>query len=78
MGKFGIAKKGLGLLGKRIKRPGMSKEDKIKTGAVAATGAAITGLGVLKAKSIVDQDYGKVKNHFLICLEMVKLLKKIF
>jgi hypothetical protein len=51
MGKFGIAKKGLGLLGKRIKRPGMSKEDKIKTGAVAATGAAITGLGVLKAKS---------------------------
>ena len=62
MGKFGIAKKGLGLLGKRIKRPGMSKEDKIKTGAVAATGAAITGLGVLKAKSIVDQDYGKVKN----------------
>jgi hypothetical protein len=58
MGKFGIAKKGLGLLGKRIKRPGMSKEDKIKTGAVAATGAAITGLGVLKAKSIMDQDYG--------------------
>jgi hypothetical protein len=37
----------------------MSKEDKIKTGAVAATGAAITGLGVLKAKSIIDQDYGK-------------------
>jgi hypothetical protein len=61
MGKFGIAKKGLGLLGKRIKRPGMSKEDKIKTGAVAATGAAITGLGVLKAKSIMDQDYGKTK-----------------
>jgi hypothetical protein len=61
MGKFGIAKKGLGLLGKRIKRPGMSKEDKIKTGAVAATGAAITGLGVLKAKSIIDQDYGKAK-----------------
>jgi hypothetical protein len=61
MGKFGIAKKGLGLLGKRIKRPGMSKEDKIKTGAVAATGAAITGLGVLKAKSIMDQDYGKKK-----------------
>ena len=57
-----MQKKGLGLLGKRIKRPGMSKEDKIKTGAVAATGAAITGLGVLKAKSIVDQDYGKVKN----------------
>jgi hypothetical protein len=49
------------LLGKRIKRPGMSKEDKIKTGAVAATGAAITGLGVLKAKSIMDQDYGKTK-----------------
>jgi hypothetical protein len=63
MRKFGIgiAKKGLGLLGKRIKRPGMSKEDKIKTGAVAATGAAITGLGVLKAKSIMDQDYGKTK-----------------
>jgi hypothetical protein len=61
MGKFGIAKKGLGLLGKRIKRPGMSKEDKIKTGAVAATGAVITGLGVLKAKSIMDQDYGKTK-----------------
>ena len=61
MGKFGIAKKGLGLLGKRIKRPGMSKEDKIKTGVVAATGAAITGLGVLKAKSIMDQDYGKTK-----------------
>jgi hypothetical protein len=61
MGKFGIAKKGLGLLGKRIKRPGMSKEDKIKTGAVAATGAAITGLGVLKAKSIMDQDYGQDK-----------------
>jgi hypothetical protein len=63
MGKFGIAKKGLGLLGKRIKRPGMSKEDKIKTGAVAATGAAITGLGVLKAKSIMDQDYGKKKKE---------------
>ena len=56
-----MQKKGLGLLGKRIKRPGMSKEDKIKTGAVAATGAAITGLGVLKAKSIMDQDYGKTK-----------------
>jgi hypothetical protein len=65
MGKFrvgiGIAKKGLGLLGKRIKRPGMSKEDKIKTGAVAATGAAITGLGVLKAKSEIDKDYGVTK-----------------
>jgi hypothetical protein len=49
------------LLGKRIKRPGMSKEDKIKTGAVAATGAAITGLGVLKAKSELDKDYGVTK-----------------
>ena len=61
MGKFGIAKKGLGLLGRKIKKRGMYTEDKIKTGAVAATGAAITGLGVLKAKSIMDQDYGKTK-----------------
>ena len=62
MAGFGIAKKGLGLLGRKIKKRGMSTEDKIKTGAVIGTGAAVTGLGALKAKSIVDQDYGKVKN----------------
>ena len=58
---FGIAKKGLGLLGRKIKRRGMSTGDKIKTGAVIGTGAAVTGLGVLKAKSIIDEDYGKTK-----------------
>jgi len=58
---LGIAKKGLGLLGRKIKKRGMSTEDKIKTGAAAATGAAVTGLGVLKAKSIIDEDYGKTK-----------------
>ena len=61
MAGFGIAKKGLGLLGRKIKKRGMSTEDKIKTGAVIGTGAAVTGLGVLKAKSIMDQDYGKTK-----------------
>ena len=58
---LGIAKKGLGLLGRKIKKRGMSTEDKIKTGAVIGTGAAVTGLGVLKAKSIIDEDYGKTK-----------------
>jgi hypothetical protein len=37
------------------------QKTKIKTGAVIGTGAAVTGLGVLKAKSIMDQDYGKTK-----------------
>jgi hypothetical protein len=65
---FGVAKRGLGLLGKglkssKIKKRGLSTEDKIKTGAVIGTGAAITGLGVLKAKSIIDQDYGKTKKE---------------
>jgi len=62
MAGFGIAKKGLGLLGRKIKKRGMSIEDKIKTGAVIGTGAAVTGLGVLKVKSELDQVYGKVKN----------------
>ena len=61
MAGFGIARKGLGLLGRKIKKRGMSIEDKIKTGAVIGTGAAVTGLGVLKAKSIIDEDYGKTK-----------------
>ena len=64
---FGVAKRGLGLLGKglkssKIKKQGMSTEDKIKTGAAIGTGAAVTGLGVVKAKSIIDQDYGVTKN----------------
>jgi hypothetical protein len=62
MAGFGIAKKGLGLLGRKIKKRGMSIEDKIKTGAVIGTGAAVIGLGALKVKSTLDQDYGKVKN----------------
>ena len=63
-----IITKGMGVIIKNlskkspIKKRGMSTEDKIKTGAVIGTGAAVTGLGVLKAKSIMDQDYGKTKN----------------
>ena len=62
-----IVTKGMGAIIKNlskkptIKKRGMSTEDKIKTGAAIGTGAAITGLGVVKAKSIMDQDYGKAK-----------------
>ena len=62
-----IITKGMGAIIKNlskkstIKKRGMSTEDKIKTGAAIGTGAAITGLGVEKAKSIMDQDYGKAK-----------------
>ena len=67
MAGLGIALRGLGLLGKTkkslIKKRKMSTEDKIKTGVVIGTGAAVTGLGVLKVKSEIDQVYGKTKKN---------------
>ena len=40
----------------RFKKRKMSKDDRIKTGLVAAAGTGVVGLGVLKAKSILDKD----------------------
>ena len=44
----------------RFKKPKMSKDDKIKTGLVGAVGTGVVGLGVLKAKSIINQDHRQI------------------
>jgi|TARA_R100000781_G_scaffold80371_1_gene49629 hypothetical protein len=61
---FGIAKKGLGLLGKRGRNTSPARQEKInKTRAkaigVGVAGAGIVGAGVKKVKNIIEKDYGK-------------------
>jgi len=64
MGLKLLAKKGLGLLGKRGRNTSPARQEKInKTRAkaigVGVAGAGIVGAGVKKVKNIIEKDYGK-------------------
>ena len=63
---IGIAKKGLGLLGKRGRNTSPARQEKInkirlKALGVGAAGAGIVAAGVEKVKNIIEKDYGKKK-----------------
>jgi hypothetical protein len=57
---MGIITKGMGVIMKNRKAAKIKKLRQ-KAAAVGAAGAGVVGLGILKAKSILDQDYGSKK-----------------